>query len=279
LNPDEALAAGWLRPDSWTTRRLAVMLRYGLRRATTIMALDRFMARRIEEKGIAAEKIVTLPPWSHDHVVRYDVDGRERFRREHGFDDKYVVMYSGNHSPCHPLTTLLEAARELRERSDIAFCFVGGGSEFETMQRYAARHQLTNISMIPYQPLSSLGASLSSADLHVVVMGDPFVGVVHPCKVYNIRTLGIPFLYVGPRDSHIGDLEPAFSAVHGDVQRVVRHIEQGARDGMSRISYPDHASHSQQYLVGRMVAALEAAALAPARFQPGLAAVKESRRA
>ena len=279
LNPDEALAAGWLRPASWTTRRLAVMLHYGLRRATTIVALDRFMARRIEEKGIRAEKILTLPPWSHDHVVQYDLDGRERFRREHGLHDKYVVMYSGNHSPCHPLTTLLEAARELRERRDIAFCFVGGGSEFETVQRYAARHELTNISTIPYQPLSSLGASLSSADLHVVVMGDPFVGVVHPCKVYNIRTLGIPFLYVGPRDSHIGDLEPTFAAAHGDVHGVVRHIEQGARNGMSRISYPDHPSHSQQYLVGRMIAALEAAALAPARFQPGLAAVKESRRA
>jgi colanic acid biosynthesis glycosyl transferase WcaI len=54
LNPDEALAAGWLRPNSWTTRGLQTTLRYGLQRAATIVALDRFMAQRIEAKGVAA---------------------------------------------------------------------------------------------------------------------------------------------------------------------------------------------------------------------------------
>src|SRR5207244_4284333 len=98
--------------------------------------------------------------------------GRKRFRHQHGLDRKVVVMYSGNHSPCHPLTTLLEAATRLRHRSDIAFCFVGGGSEFETVRRFAARHTLDNIVTVPYQPLDGLAASLSSADLHVVVMGD-----------------------------------------------------------------------------------------------------------
>ena len=276
LNPDEALAAGWLRPGSWTTRRLAGMLNFSLRRATTVVALDHFMAQRIEKKGIPLEKIVTLPPWSHDHVVRYDVDGRERFRKAHGLDGKYVVMYSGNHSPCHPLTTLLDAARDLRERHDIAFCFVGGGSEFETVKRYAAEHELKNIATIPYQPLSTLGASLSSADLHVVVMGDPFVGLVHPCKVYNIRTLGIPYLYIGPRESHVSELHPDFAATHGDVQSVVRSIEHGCNLGLPRVAHADQAAHGQKYLVGRMIATLEAAALAPAGLLPRLARVEES---
>jgi glycosyltransferase involved in cell wall biosynthesis len=276
LNPDEALAAGWLRPDSWTTRRLAAMLNYSLRRATIVVALDRFMARRIEEKGIPAGKIVTLPPWSHDQMVRYDADGRARFRKEHGLDGKYVVMYSGNHSPCHPLATLLEAARALRERADIAFCFIGGGSEFETVQHYARQHGLKNIATIPYQPLENLGASLSSADLHVVVMGDPFVGLVHPCKVYNIRTLGIPYLYIGPTDSHISEMVPTFAANQGDVKAVVRHIEHGARSGISRIPQEDQGAHGQKHLVGRMARTLEHAALAPAVLQPTIVGVGAS---
>ena len=264
LNPDEALAAGWLRADSWTTKRLTAMLDYGLRRATTIVALDHFMARRIEAKGIAPAKILTLPPWSHDATVAYDAKGREEFRKAHGLDGKFVVMYSGNHSPCHPLTTLLDAARQLRHRPDIAFCFIGGGSEFETVREFGRRHEVTNLVTLPYQPLSTLGASLSSADLHVVVMGDPFVGLVHPCKVYNIRTLGIPYLYIGPADSHVSELSPAFSARHGDVETVMRHIEQAARSGVSRLEAVDRVVHSQQYLAGRLVAALERATLAPA---------------
>ena len=56
-------------------------------------------------------RIAMLPPWSHDDAVHYDAKGRDHFRKEHGLDGKFVVMYSGNHTPCHPLTTLLEAAR------------------------------------------------------------------------------------------------------------------------------------------------------------------------
>src|SRR5207247_1769976 len=111
---------------------------------------------------------------------------------------KYVVMYSGNHSPCHPLTTVLDAADRLRDRRDIVLCFIGGGSQFHTVREHAARRSLENIVTIGYQPLEQLSASLSSADLHVVVMGDAFVGVVHPCKVYDIRALNIPYLYIGP---------------------------------------------------------------------------------
>lgn len=261
LNPDEALAAGWLRPDSWTTKCLKAMLEYGLHQASTIVALDRFMARRIEDKGVAPRKITILPPWSHDDVVRYDLEGRERFRREHGLDGKYVVMYSGNHSPCHPLTTLLEAARRLREQRDIVFCFVGGGSQFEAVAGFADRHALENILTIPYQPLDKLAASLSSANLHVVVMGDAFVGIVHPCKVYNIRALGIPYLYIGPTESHISEMDPTFRANHGDIEAVVRHIRTAVDSGMSRVSHADEpTAHNQNHLVAKMVSALEAAA-------------------
>src|SRR5439155_5929938 len=172
------------------------------------------------------------------------------------------------HSPCHPLTTLLEAAQKLRHRKDIAFCFVGGGSGFEKVRHFAAEQKLKNIVTLPYQPLNGLAASLSSADLHVVVMGDPFVGLVHPCKVYNIRTLGIPYLYIGPTDSHISEMGPTFAANQGDVKAVVRHIEHGARSGVSRIPREGQGSHGQNHLVGRMARTLEHAALAPVVLQP-----------
>src|SRR5947209_5571337 len=69
LNPDEAVAAGWLRQHSVLARIFAAMLGYSLRRARAVIALDRFMAQRIVAKGISAEKILVLPPWSHDDQV------------------------------------------------------------------------------------------------------------------------------------------------------------------------------------------------------------------
>jgi hypothetical protein len=88
--------------------------------------------------------------------VRYDVDERERFRKAHGLDGKFVVMYSGNHSPCHPLTTLLEAARLLEPRRDIAFCFVGGGRS-GTVQRAIAPRTRAFRTLSPFAAGGSVG--------------------------------------------------------------------------------------------------------------------------
>ncbi len=225
LNPDEAVAAGWLREGSAVERVLSGLATWSLRRADQVMVLDRFMRERVIRKGVAAERIRVEPPWSHDRYVRYDPAGREQFRRRHGLEGKFVVMYSGNHSPCHPLDTLLKAAERLEGReADIVFCFVGGGSEFAKVKAFARERGLTNIVCLPYQPLEQLSASLSAADLHVVVMGDAFVGIVHPCKIYNILRLGIPFLYIGPPVSHVTELAEGIFARHGEVDKVAEAI-------------------------------------------------------
>src|SRR6185503_4868910 len=105
------------------------------------------------------------PPWPLNDVDGYDKDGREQFRRLHGFADKFVVMYAGNHSPCHPLKTLFDAAEKLTDRTDIVFCFVGGGSEFARVKNFASSRALGEIVCLPYQPRNQLAAMLSAADL------------------------------------------------------------------------------------------------------------------
>jgi len=250
LNPDEAIAAGWLEPDSATTRILQRMLNYSLKVASRTVVLDRFMKERVVAKGVDATRVAIVPPWSHDDEVVYSATGREAFRQQHGFVDRFVVMYSGNHSPCHPLNTLLDAARVLPE---IIFCFVGGGSE----QIKVREARLSNVKCLPYQPLNELSNSLSAADLHVVVMGDEFVGIVHPCKVYNILSVGTPVLYVGPEPSHITDIASQhgqfFMCRHGDVDAVVRAIAEARQ----RERPQPVLSFSKQTLLSELIAQIE----------------------
>lgn len=231
FNPDEAIAAGWLAASSWPARLLEACSRFCLRQATRIVALDRFMRDRILAKGVSPERVVVLAPWSFDEEVRFDPVGREAFRARHGLQDKFVVMYSGNHSPCHPLKTLLDAAVAARTDPTLAFFFVGGGSELPKVRQFAAQQQLSNIVCLPYQPMEELPGSLSAADLHVVVMGDPLVGLVHPSKIYNLLHISAPLLYVGPSCSHVteiladlGDDQLCAGLHHGDVTGVLEHI-------------------------------------------------------
>jgi colanic acid biosynthesis glycosyl transferase WcaI len=268
FNPDEAIAAGWLRPDSLAAGLLDRMSRFSLRQANRVIALDRFMRDRIVAKGIPPTKVVIIPPWSHDTEVKFDPEGRQRFRTAHGLDGRFVVMYSGNHSPCHPLETLLAAARQFGADPGIAFCFVGGGSEFRKIQRMVAGPRpAPNILCLPYQPLDQLAGSLSAADLHVVVMGNSFVGLVHPCKIYNILSVAAPVLYIGPRPSHLSEiLDPinrdylCASAAHGEVDRVVQQIEWVRRQAsLTNRQPPTRAStlFSKEALLPRLIEELE----------------------
>ena len=100
----------------------------------------------------------------------------------------------------------MQAAERLQGEASIVFCFVGGGSEFKRVQRWAETGRRTNVLCLPYQPLAQLSASLSAADAHVVVMGDAMLGLVHPCKIYNILTVGAPVIYLGPEPSHVTEI-------------------------------------------------------------------------
>jgi len=238
LNPDEALAAGWLREGSLIARALVRLQNFALAGSESVIALDRFMADRLVDKGIPANRVQTISLWPHAEVPTFDAAGREAFRRRHQLDKKFVVMHAGNHSPCHPLNTLLEAAERLRLNQDIAFCFVGGGSELARVKEFATSHELTNILCLPYQPRAELAALLSAADLHVVIMGDPFVGIIHPCKIYNVMRVGAPFLYIGPLQSHVMDIVVEMNGAgrvyvsqHGNVDEVVRQVVEAAAEG------------------------------------------------
>jgi colanic acid biosynthesis glycosyl transferase WcaI len=251
LNPDQLIAMGKVPPNS------------------LVIALDRFMADRLTARIDLPGQLLVLPPWSHEEQMTLPADDQPNaFRARHHLDGKFVVMYSGNHSPCHPLTTLLDAAVRLRDDPKMVFLFVGGGSGKRDVERYIRDHQLANVISLPYQPLADLGDSLSAAGVHVVAMGDAMVGIVHPCKIYGAMTVARPILYLGPRPSHISDLldahEIGLHVTHGDVDGAISALQQlRQEDPLTMRKMGADAQrvlreqHGQAMLRDRLCAALE----------------------
>ena len=241
LNPDQLIALGKLHTLSPAARLLEAVNLHILRRSSLVIALDRFMRIRIEQRDPSlngsGSRLKVIPPWSQeDHLALIgdslgpQNEARRTFRTAHGLEGKFVVMYSGNHSPSNPLRTLLDAAIRLKNQDGLKFVFVGGGLGKKEVEAAIREQGLTNALSLPYQPLSDLGQSLSSADLHVVCLGDPMVGIVHPCKIYGAMAVVRPVLYFGPRPSHITDLldetQFGWQVSHGDVDGAVNIIEQ-----------------------------------------------------
>jgi len=235
INPDQAVARGIYAEDAWQVRALDVAVKATLQQARHVITLDRFMAERLFRKAPVMHKTTLVPPWplaeqSGDPIAHAD----NPFRREHGLSDKLVVMYSGNMSLTHPLTTVLQAAERLKHRKDIAFVFVGGGNGRAEVEAFAGAHPQARIKMLPYQPLETVHVSLSAADIHLVSMGDDQVGLVHPCKVYGAMAVARPVFFTGPSESHVGDIlgrfDVGWSVEHGQVDEAAR-ILLGLADG------------------------------------------------
>jgi colanic acid biosynthesis glycosyl transferase WcaI len=222
LNPDQMVTSGKLSPRSVITRAFDWMNRVTLRRSRAVVVMDRFMRERVVAKLDVPEKIHVLPPWPHEDVLKAVPSRPNAFRDEQGFGDAFVVMYSGNHGIQNPLKTLLDAARLLEEREDLLFVFIGGGAGKNDVERRIAEGA-RNIRSLPFQPLSTIGTSLSAADVHVVSLANEAVGVIHPCKIYGAMAIGRPVLFFGPKASHVGDIFQA-----GDIGRVVAHGDANA---------------------------------------------------
>lgn len=241
LNPDQAVAGGQVRPGSLAVRLFAALNAVVLRRAATVIVLDRFMTARVTAKRVPLRRLTVIPPWPLDDFASPGPREANAFRRLHGLGEKFVVMYSGNHSLVHPLDTLLAAARALRDDAHIVFVLVGGGVAKAPFEAAVRSGELRNLVLLPYQPLSELGTSLSAADVQVVAMGAAMVGCVHPCKFYGALAVERPVLLIGPDGCHVTDVfaraDCGWRHEHGDVDGVVRLLRRlsspGAREELA----------------------------------------------
>lgn len=232
LNPDQMVAMGWISADSPLVKCFDWFNRRVLRKATHVITLDQFMAERLLRKADIQDKLTVMPPWPHDSHLEMIDHQVNPFRKAHGLEGKFVIMYSGNHSVCTPLATILEAAIALREDPRIRFLFIGDGTGKKEVNDTIAKHNLKNAISLPYQPMSQIKYSLSAADVHLVVVGDKEVGIRHPCKIYGAMALARPILLLGPDPCHVSELVAncriGWHIQHGDVQRAIACIQEMA---------------------------------------------------
>lgn len=221
LNPDQMVALKLIAPTALPVRAFDWLNRKILRRADAVVVLDRYMAERVNAKVDVRPKLVILPPWPHEDELEDVRHAENPFREAQGLEGRFVLMYSGNHGPSNPITTILAALVRMKEESRLVGMFIGGGIG----KREVEAHRSEQIRSLPYQPLDQLRYSLSAADAHIVTVGNEIVGIVHPSKVYGAMAVGRPIVLIGPARCHVADIlsedQVGWRIDHGDVDGAV----------------------------------------------------------
>ena len=203
LYPEVAEELGVLPKGTPLVTLLRSLSSQALKRCDAVVSIGRCMTSRLVRRGISYARIFHIPNWAPP-VTPIDRKNNP-FRREHGLEGDFVVVYSGNMGLAHDFDAVLKAAESLQGRH-IVFLMIGDGPRRAELQRAAAAKGLSNIRFLPSQPASKLSESLSAADAHLVTMRANLCGLVVPSKVYGVLAAGRPCLFIGPSDSEAARL-------------------------------------------------------------------------
>lgn len=190
--PETAVALGRLRarPVIAGLRRIVGLL---YRHAARVVVIGEDMRRRVAELGVPPERIATIHDWADGTVVR-PLTGPSVLRAEEGWDERFVVMHSGNVGLAQDLPTLIDAAQLLEDDPEILIVIVGEGAMKRRLRSEVARRRIGNVRFLPYQPKAILADSLGAADIHVVGLEPGLAGYIVPSKVYGILAAGKPYV-------------------------------------------------------------------------------------
>lgn len=226
IYPDIAVALGKIENRGWV-KRLRARLFAVYARCQAMVVLSEDMKTLLSSGGVSPERIKIIPNWADPEAIR-PIDGQNQFRLRNGFEDKFLVMYSGNLGLTQRLENFVLAADQLKDDPEIAFAFVGRGARKAELQKMVSELALSNVSFFDYQPRDELAQSLSAADLHLIPLTAELSKCLMPSKLYGVLAAGRPYLTNAVPESDLHKIskehEVGLTVPPGDVSAIASAI-------------------------------------------------------
>ena len=174
--------------------------------AAANVVLGHRMADKVASRGVAKDRIHFIPNWSQDDEIIPVAPSDNPLRHDWGFENKFVIGYSGNLGRAHEFETILAAAERLRNNSNIAFAFIGGGHLMDRLAECVNERDLSNCYFMDYQDREVLQFSLCVPDIHWISLKPQVEGLIVPSKIYGIAAAGRPVIAICAKDGEIAQM-------------------------------------------------------------------------
>lgn len=192
LWPDFAVEMGMLRSPLY--RKAAYWLEsFAYRNAQAVVPLTPAFAETLEEKGVPKSKTVVITNGADLEMFESPAEDPQAIRREMGWQDKFVLLYSGAHGPANALDQILDAAQLTHGDTRLHWALVGDGLERSRLELEAHNRGLDNVQFLPEQPKGRMPALVHAADVGLAVLKDlDGFTKVYPNKVFDYMAAGKP---------------------------------------------------------------------------------------
>ena len=193
LWPDSIVAVGAMR-ETWIVRWLRKVEYFLYRRAARIVSVTQSFKRVLIANGVDGNRIAVVP-----NGVDLDtyLPGPKpiSLARRLGVEGKFVAAYVGTVGMAHGIGTLLDAAKALQRRADIAFVVVGTGAEQAALAEKSGREGLVNVVFVGAVSKAEVRDYWRLCDAAVVLLRDaPLFRHVVPSKIFEAMGMERPII-------------------------------------------------------------------------------------
>lgn len=193
-------------------------------RADRVSTISPQMCAKLIEKGVPSDRVVEFRNWANiDEVV--PLQGLSPYRSAWAIDRPHVALYSGNIANKQGIEIVVEAARLLRHRKDLAFVVCGNGPNRAKLCENSVG--LDNIHFHDLQPRERLSDLLGLATIHLLPQIAGAADLVLPSKLTNMLASGRPVIATALLGTGLADEVEGCGIVTppGDVGAFVEGIE------------------------------------------------------
>ncbi len=200
---DAAFDLGILR-HSLLRRLILAVEAFLMRRFDRVSSISPKMVERLTEKGVADEAVRLFPNWVDCDVMR-PLQNTNSLRAKFGLPTgKCIALYSGNIGAKQGLDIVVDAAKSCSNRSNLHFVICGNGAAYPSIEKLA--RGVSNLQMLPLQPLKVFNELLNAADIHLLPQRRDAADLVMPSKLTGMLASGRPVVTCASEGTQIAQV-------------------------------------------------------------------------
>ena len=193
LWPESVVSAGNLEKTSFIPKLLDPIVKFIYKHSDKILVSSNGFIDSVEGKGISRDKIEFFPQWAEPLFKSIK---SSKYLLGDIPKDSFKIMFAGNIGEAQDFSSILEAAKQLKNEQDIHWVILGGGRREKWVKSKIREYGIEKcFHLLGSFPLEKMPSFYANADAMLLSLKDEYIfSITIPAKVQTYLACGKPVL-------------------------------------------------------------------------------------